>query len=207
MVCSLGRSKTVFDPGRRSSHYEIWVVADTDYRVAVNVLSTDNSEVLAYFDPGFTAKTPLDLPARATQALGFTALQTGPDGAGLDYRRDNLFPLEQMAPIPPEGAGVSLANLLDAQIERAKADDQAVVLVCGQGFQDQGEDNIFRFSPANGVHDVHMMQGNSGHFARDNRVHGDGALFIRFTGGETVALFIRFATQATKTDDTTDGVS
>jgi uncharacterized protein YukJ len=200
----VGKIKDGFvDPGRRSSHYEIWVVADTNYRVAVNVLSTDNSEVLAYFDPNFTAKTSLDLPSRASGAPGFTPLQTGPGGVGLDYLRDNLFPLEQMAPIPPEGAGVSLANLLDAQIERAKADDQAVILVCGQAFQDQTQDTVFGFSPANGVHDVHMMQGNSGHFVRDNRVHGDGALFIRFTGGETVALFIRFATQATETDNET----
>jgi uncharacterized protein YukJ len=121
----VGKIKDGFiDPGRRSSHYEIWVTGDTDYRVAVNVLSTDNRQVLAYFDPNFTAKTPLDLPARAIGAPGFSSLQTVPGGAGLDYLRDNLFPIDQMAPIPPEGAGVSLANLLDAQIERAKADDQ-----------------------------------------------------------------------------------
>jgi len=47
-----------------------------------------------------------------------------------------------------------------------------------------------------------MMQGNSGSFADDNRINGDGALFIRFTGGETVALFSRFSTQATQTDNT-----
>ncbi|MBV9878560.1 MAG: hypothetical protein JO025_27765 [Verrucomicrobia bacterium] len=30
------------------------------------------------------------------------------------------------------------------------------------------------------------MQGNSGNFADDNRVNGDGALFIRYGGGETI---------------------
>jgi uncharacterized protein YukJ len=45
------------------------------------------------------------------------------------------------------------------------------------------------------------MQGNSGKFADDNRINGDGALFIRFAGGETFALFVRFATQATETDE------
>ena len=48
-----------------------------------------------------------------------------------------------------------------------------------------------------------MMQGNSGSFANDNRVNGDGALFIRFKGGETVALFVRFTTESTSTDNTT----
>jgi uncharacterized protein YukJ len=51
------------------------------------------------------------------------------------------------------------------------------------------------------VHDIHMMQGNSGHFADDNRINGDGALFIRYSSGETIALFSRFSVQATQTDN------
>jgi len=46
-----------------------------------------------------------------------------------------------------------------------------------------------------------MMQGNAGSFERDNTTHGDGALFIRYAGGETIALFTRFAAQGTETDD------
>jgi uncharacterized protein YukJ len=193
------------DSGGRSPHYEIWVKADQDYRIAVNVLSVDDSEVLAYFDANFTAATKLDLPTRANGPAGFTALRIGPDGQGLDYLRDNLFSIDKMAAIPPEGAGVTLANLLDAQIERAKADDQAVLLACGEFFEDQGKDQTFGFSPELGVHDIHMMQGNSGNFADDNRVNGDGALFVRYAGGETVALFVRFTTQDTTTDDQTGG--
>ena len=34
-----------------------------------------------------------------------------------------------------------------------------------------------------------------GNFANDNQINGDGALFIRFGGRETLALFIRFTTQ------------
>jgi uncharacterized protein YukJ len=51
------------------------------------------------------------------------------------------------------------------------------------------------------VHDIHMMQGNSGSFADDNRINGDGALFIRFVGGETSASFVRFTTQSTTTNN------
>jgi uncharacterized protein YukJ len=189
----------------QSPHYEIWVKADGDYRIAVNVRSVDDSNVVALFVPDFKSPTKLDLPTRARGAQGFTALRTGPGGEGLDYLRDGLFPIGSMAPIPPEGAGISLGNLLDGQIERAKADDEAVVLVCGEFFHDPGRDKTFGFSPERGVHDVHMMQGNSGSFANDNRVNGDGALFIRYTGGETIALFARFSVQAVQTDDSTGG--
>lgn len=193
------------DPGGKSPHYEIWVKADSDYRIAVNVQSVDGSDVLALFDPGFKLPTKLNLPALAAGPMGFTALPTGPGGQGLDYLRDNLFPVNSMAAIPPEGAGVTLANLLDAQIERAKADANAVVLACGEFFRDTGSDHTFGFSPEQGVHDIHMMQGNGGNFTDDNRVNGDGALFIRYTGGETVALFTRFTVQDIPTDDTTGG--
>jgi uncharacterized protein YukJ len=47
-----------------------------------------------------------------------------------------------------------------------------------------------------------MMQGDSGSYAGDDRVNGDGALFLRFSGGETAALFVRFTTQ----DVSIDGV-
>jgi len=195
------------DPSGKSPHYEIWVKANGDYRIAVNVQSVDGSDVVAFFDPNYQQATKLDLPTRAAGTQGFTPLRTGPDGEGLDYLRDSLFPLDKMADIPAEGAGVTLANLLDGQIERAKADDQAVILACGEFFQDQGSDKTFGFSPEKGVHDIHMMQGNSGSFANDNRVNGDGALFIRFAGGETIALFTRFTTQAIPTDDNTGAPS
>ena len=191
------------NPEGKSPHYEIWVKANGDYRIAVNVQSVDGSDVLALFDPDFKSPTKLDLPTLAAGTLGFTSLPTGSSGKGLDYLRDNLFPVDKMAPIPPEGAGITLASLLDAQVERAKADDKAVVLVCGEFFHDQGSDQTFGFSPERGVHDVHMMQGNSGSFANDNRVNGDGALFVRYAGGETIALFVRFTVQDVATDDAT----
>jgi uncharacterized protein YukJ len=96
---------------------------------------------------------------------------------------------------------VTLRNLLDGQVERAKADRDAVVIAFGEFFRDPGRDPTFGFSPELGVHDIHMMQGNEGSFADDNRINGDGALFIRFAGGETIALFVRFSTQSTTTDD------
>jgi len=188
--------------GGHDPHYEIWVAADHDYRIAVNVRSEDGSEVFAHYDPKYlspSAKLNLEVLAQGTP--GFSPVKTGSGGDGLDYLRDNLFPTDQMIQIPPEGQGVTLSNLLDAQIERAKADGGAVVIAFGESFQDSGSDATFHFSPERGVHDIHMMQGNAGRFASDNRINGDGALFIRFGDGETLALFVRFETQALNTDD------
>jgi uncharacterized protein YukJ len=195
------------DPPGHSPHYEIWVQADTNYRIAVNVRSVDGSDVLAHYDPNFANPTKLGLAGLAAGAKGFTALPTGPGGKGLDYLRDDLFPINVMALMPPGVQGITsitLGNLLDAQIKRAKADRAAVVIAFGEFFQDRGRDATFGFAPERGVHDIHMMQGNTGSFADDNRINGDGALFIRFGDGETMALFIRFTTQSTTTDDRGD---
>jgi hypothetical protein len=70
-----------------------------------------------------------------------------------------------MAPIPPDGQGVTLR-----QVERAKADHSAVVIAFGEFFQDRGRDSTFGLSPELGAHDIHMMQGNGGSFADENRI-------------------------------------
>lgn len=187
-----------------SPHYEIWITnEDESHCAAVNVRSVDGSDVQALFVPDFSTTSPkLDLGAMSTKR-GFTAIATGPGGSGLDYLRDGIFDVNAMKNIPMDGGGVSLANLLDASVERAKADGSAVAIILGEHFADRGADETFGFSPEQGIHDVHMMQGNRGSFASDNRVNGDGALFIRFDGGETVALFARFSVQGIPTDDST----
>ncbi|HLK39196.1 MAG TPA: DUF2278 family protein [Polyangiaceae bacterium] len=191
------------EPAGNSPHYEIWIDGGgSDYRVAVNVRSVDGSDVLAYYDRDYRNPTKLDL-ATLARSPGFATLATGPGGKGLDYLRDDLFPVGQMSLIPEDGRGVTLHNLLDAQIGRAKLDRNAVAIAFGEFFRDRGADQTFGFSPEQGVHDIHMMQGNEGSFADDNRVNGDGALFLRFAGGETVALFVRFTVQRVPTSDTT----
>jgi hypothetical protein len=65
---------------------------------------------------------------------------------------------------------------------------------------------VFGFRPGNGVHDIHMNQGSTGRFARDNGVWQDGGLFLHFPGGDQwVAVFLAFQSQAWHTDDRTGG--
>ena len=191
------------ESGGAAPHYEILVEAGGRYRIAVNVKSVDGSDVLALFDPAFAQATRADLPALAAGRSGFVALATGPAGQGLDYLRDGLVALDRMVPAPPEGGAGALGPLLDAQVAQAMGDPGSVVLAFGEFFQDAGADATFGFSPERGVHDVHMMQGNAGSFADDNRVRGDGALFLRGSDGVTGALFVRFTTQSLDTDPAT----
>ena len=204
----VGRVRAGFEnPEGKSPHYELLVEADGGerFRLAVNVRSIDGSDILAFYDDAYAQPTKLDL-ARLAQTSGFWPLQTGPEGEGLDYLRDKLFPLDAMRQVPPDSdnGGFSLASLLDGAIKRAVEDDQTVAIAFGEYFRDSEPDEHFHFSPEQGLHDIHMMQGNQGPFASDDRVNGDGALFLRFAGGtETAALFVRFTTQALQTDDNT----
>ncbi len=198
-----------FNERGSSPHYEILVDSCRGtrcdlYRLVVNVRSMDGSDVLAFFSPDFSAK---DLSPQALAPFGFTPLTTGPRGTGIDYARDGLFDLATMDAIPDRargsGNGLSLKNLLDAHVLRALIDPGAVIIAFGQYFTGRGRDPAFGFAHQQGVHDIHMMQGNHGRFSGDNRTHGDGALFIRYGTGITMALFIRFALQVLPTDDVT----
>jgi hypothetical protein len=61
---------------------------------------------------------------------------------------------------------------------------------------------VFAFLPGNGVHDIHMNQGNSGQFTRDDGVWQDGGLLVHFPGeSRWVGIFLAFQSQAFHTDD------
>ena len=60
------------------------------------------------------------------------------------------------------------------------------------------------FVPGNGIHGIHMNQGNHPQFARDDGVWQDGGLVFRFPSTEQwVAIFLAFQSQAWHTDDVT----
>ncbi len=183
----------------RSPHYEMWIEADGDFRAAVNIRSDDGSDLLVHVDQAFANGAALDLAGLAAGAKGFTRLATGPGGRGIDYVRGGLFDVSSMMNAPD----ATLAATLTAIVGRAATDPAAIALVYGRFFGDPGADAVFGFSPSQGVHDIHMMQGNRGAYAAENGVDGDGALFVRFGDGTVFALFARFDTQSVSTDPNT----
>jgi hypothetical protein len=65
-------------------------------------------------------------------------------------------------------------------------------------------DKVFGFAPGNGVHDIHMNQGNSARFRGDDGVRQDGGLLMHFPAASRwVGIFLAFQSQAWRTDDVT----
>ena len=190
--------------GTDSPHYQIHLAdgVGAGYRAAVNVLSAESpSELLYYVDD--------DLEHPITGALagltpGWHAL--GPRG-GLDFIRGNLFTRADMRALPPDVAGPDndLADVLDHYVQRAIAEPDALVYAFGEPWgPESARDKIFGFRPGNGVHDIHMNQGNSARFRGDDGVWQDGGLLLHFPGeSRWVGIFLAFQSQAWHTDDTT----
>jgi len=190
-----------------SPHYQIHVVDEqgTAYRVAVNVLSQlAPSELMYLAIDDFRHHVTSAIPT----ASGWTALPPMVGSANLDFIRGNLFDPAAMRPLPPDAAGPDndLADRLDHYVGRAINDPAATIHAFGErwGPETNTADKVFRFRPGNGVHDIHMNQGNSGQFRADDGVWQDGGLLIHFPSEDRwVAIFLAFQSQAWHTDDTT----
>jgi len=201
-----------------SPHYEIHLIDDTtDYRIAINVKSNLAPSELLYLvlddfkHPILDSLTALD--------SGFTALQSAPDKMALDYIRGNLFDPNQMRPLPHNipGPDNDLNEKIDAYVQRAIGDERASIYAFGQrwGPENEIKDKYFGFKPGNGIHDVHMNQGNLGEFIKDDGPWQDGGLLFHFpsidkvdagVGAELwpeqwVAVFLAFQSQCWHTND------
>ena len=72
------------------------------------------------------------------------------------------------------------------------------------GPEDGLPDKVFGFEPGDGVHDIHMNQGNDASFVRDDGVWQDGGLLVHFPAvSRWVGIFLAFQSQAWHTDDAT----
>ena len=188
-----------------NAHYQIKIVDNlTEYRAAINVMSQDTpSEVLYFLAENYTHPILAGLPALTP---GFHPLPSQPGGHALDFVRGHLFAPTHMQPLPfnVPGTDNDLNEKLDRVVQQALADEEALVYVFGErwGPEPQTRDKIFGFLPGNGVHDVHMNQGNSGRWVQDDGIYQDGALLIHFpTRQQWTAVFLAFQSQAWNTDD------
>jgi hypothetical protein len=63
---------------------------------------------------------------------------------------------------------------------------------------------VFGFRPGNGIHDVHMNQGNRDEHWHDNGIWSDGGLIFQWPESDPdrwSAIFLAFQTQSWRTDD------
>jgi uncharacterized protein YukJ len=191
----------------QSPHYQVRLVDDTtDYRIAINVKSQ-----LPPSDVEYIVMERFQHPVTATVDVlprGFTPLPRTPGSGALDYIRTNLFDRADMRPLPFSVPGFDndLNEKLDRVMQRAVADEAALVYAFGErwGPEPATKDKYFGFLPGNGVHDIHMNQGNAERFVGDDGVYQDGGLLLHFPDQhEWTAVFLKFQSQSWHTDDRT----
>jgi uncharacterized protein YukJ len=192
---------------RGRTHIHLRVVANgVPYRMSVNVQSDQPPSELR-----FVAPRPFEHTMTAEMAglaQGFTPLASRPGGMALDFVRAPLFQARAMRLLPADlpGPNNDLEDLIGGLVARAVPDREAFVYAFGSrwGPERSKPDRVFGFTPGNGVHNVHMNQGNHPRFRADDGVWQDGALLIQFGARlEWVAVCLAFQSQTWRTDHRT----
>ena len=195
------------EDNQSTPHYQVHILAGgVHYRIAVNVKSQASpSELLYLVNDNFQHPITAHLPDLTE---GFTPQTSAPGGRALDYIRANLFSRTDMRTLPASlpGPNNDLSDQLEHFIQRAIQEADASVYAFGQrwGPEATTKDKIFNFLPGNGIHDIHMNQGNVAPFLGDDGVWQDGGLMLQFPATQQwVAIFLAFQSQAWHTDDRT----
>lgn len=119
--------------------------------------------------------------------LGYKKLSSKAGGLALDYVRGSLFKTSAMKEVPPDQPGVDndLKDKLEDAVVKAMDQEGSVVYAFGEkwGSEKSKPDAYFKFIPGNGIHDIHMNQGNGGSYKKDNGVYQDGAIVIEYPLG------------------------
>jgi uncharacterized protein YukJ len=182
-------------------HFQLFVEANARrFRVPVNVRSQlSPSELVYHVSEDF--RHPITTRLHQLPS-GYTRLPET-DRQGLDYIRGNLFDLERVIALPHNlpGEDNDLQDLLVSHAQSAiNPASNATVWVFGEPFPSSNHAN----GAIEGMHDIHMNQGNHPTFRGDDGVFHDGGLIFHFPNrGRFVAIFLAFQSQALHTDDTT----
>lgn len=187
-------------------HYQILITdGKTQHRIACNVKSSAKNAPSSLLFQSITS-----LPAKLTKELvklkeGYTKLPSKSSGLAQDYVRGGLADKAKMVEVPPDqpGAKNDLKDILEDAVRDAMDDRKATVYAFGAkwGPEKTKRDKYFHFLPGNGIHDIHMNQGNGAQFAKDNGIWQDGALMFQHSNGKWLAIFLAFQSQTFDTDD------
>jgi uncharacterized protein YukJ len=188
-------------------HYQILVHAGTTvFRIATNVRSSaPKAPSVVLFQT--TTSLPDDfIKGLRELSVGFKKLPSKPSGLAIDFIRSGLVKTKLMKPLPPDEPGDDndLKDKLETAVVKAMKLPGSNVYAFGSRWgPEKKPDQYFKFVPGNGIHDIHMNQGNSGKYKKDNGVYQDGALVIEYPDDKWQAFFIAFQSQSFDTDDGT----
>ncbi len=215
------------EQGRFDGHYQLLLKAgDASWRVAFNVRSEQNPFPVRYaIDTSFhgpltAAMTSLPFglsPGRTVTGKDVHAFMTA-RGLALDFVRGDVLSAGDLRVLekgPPDKRSY-VERQLELHVQMAQQDPASFVCAFGNPWGPENKpDQYFGFEPGQGIHDIHMNQGNSGsfkghRFRDDDGVGQDGALFFSLpASGVFVGFFIAFQSQSFDTDANghrTDGV-
>jgi uncharacterized protein YukJ len=191
------------EDGNKTPHLQIRVL-DTNgqpWRIAVNVESSDGSEVVYWVVDPLTDHPILD--GLDGLASGFSQRSAAAQHA-LDFVKAPLFDFATGRELPPSGQASAddLQDLLSSYLDQCK-DADGEIIAFGAKFTSNEhlriDADFGNTDGLHGVHDIHMNQGNRGSFARDNGAFHDGGLIVRFSD-RAVGIFLAFQTQCVPTD-------
>ena len=197
----------------KSPHLQVRLIdgQGKPWRIPVNVRSGDPAKSLVIFhraDPLLSHPILENLTALAS---GLTDLNHTPRSAtsALDYSRAPLFDWPTGVALPPTGPedDDDLQDVVSRHLDDLKASG-GELFAFGSHFHDPapkpGIDT--EFGTKDGMHDIHMNQGNAPHeHDEDNGVFNDGGLILRFPD-QVTGLFFRFKTQFLPTDEQGDRI-
>ena len=185
----------------RTPHFQVRVSADgVHFRVSVDIRSASGQPDLLFYADGDFRHSFLERLIGLED--GFHPLEPNRESGALDYVRGSLVRREQMRPLPVDlpGRDNDLNEKIGSLVDRAAADLDARLYAFGGrwGPEPQTPDAEFGFLPGNGLHDVHMNQGNPpGRHAHDNGPWQDGALLVHFPRQDRwTAVFLAFQSQS-----------
>lgn len=195
-------------------HYSVHVVDDdTDYRIAINVRSNASNfgkDLWFFLDEDFhhpIISALKQLPAgRKEFAPNASVEERRGSGIALDFIRMNLFDRTKMKVFPGHlsGAHNDLNETIDDLVNKLIGNEDNLVYAFGEPWgPETKKDKVFGFKPGNGIHDIHMNQGDlTGDHSHEDGVYQDGGLIFYFaTDDRYVAYFTKFQSQTWHTDD------
>ena len=186
-------------------HYQILVsAAKTMYRIAVNVHSSLKPPDLLF--QRLTALPPSLTNGLKALPPGFKPLPRKPGGFAQDFVRGGIVKVGKFQVVPGDvpGANNDLKDTLEDAVVTAVDRLGSVVYAFGAKWGPESKkDKYFQFTPGNGLHDIHMNQGNDKGHAADDGVFQDGCLVFQYPDGTFRAFFMAFQSQSFHTDDKT----
>ena len=199
------------NPSQRP-HYHILVETENQqFDIAVNIASEDpksaDVRVLYALKPNIT---PPQVEALLSLSNGMFNLPAK-GIVGIDFVRDQLVTKEQMQLLPLFNSSQPIEDQGEPQIkqlvEQVIAEKNAVLYAFGHRYEQRSaqqttSNQAWGFQPDDGIHNIHMNQGNSrGNHDDENGRGEDGALFIYLRDSNTwVGVYVAFQTQSFDND-------